>query len=70
MINRSDIIWLGASSGVTGALTGGILLFVAMTMIVSGNPLGWLFLVVSAPLGALIGWLLARRLAQQAGSGS
>jgi hypothetical protein len=65
MINRGDIIWLGISSGVTGSLVGGIMLGIDMDLIVNGQPLGWLLLLPGAPVSALPGWLLARKLARQ-----
>jgi hypothetical protein len=65
MINRSDIIWLGVSAGVTGSLIGGMMLGVGMDLIVNGAPVGWLLLLPAAPAAALPGWLLARKLARQ-----
>ena len=65
MIQRSDIIWLGISAGVTGSLIGGLLLGIGMDLIVNGQPLGWLLLMPAAPLSCLPGWLLARKLARQ-----
>ena len=63
MISRGDIIWLGVASGVTGSLIGGMMLGIGMDLIVEGQPLGWLLLLPAAPLSALPGWLLARKLA-------
>jgi hypothetical protein len=57
MIERSDIIWLGVSAGVTGCLIGGM-------MLGSAN-VGWLLLLPAGPMGGLPGWLLARKLARQ-----
>ena len=65
MITRSEIIWLGVSAGVTGSLVGGMMLGIGMDLIVNGQPLGWLLLLPGAPVSAVPGWLLARRLAQQ-----
>ena len=65
MITRSDIIWLGVSAGVTGSLVGGMMLGIGMDLIVNGQPLGWLLLLPGAPISALPGWLLARKLAQR-----
>ena len=65
MINRSDIIWLGVAAGVSGSLVGGILLGIGMDLIVNGQPLGWLLMLPGAPVSAIPGWLLARKLAQQ-----
>jgi hypothetical protein len=63
MITRSDIIWLGVAAGVTGSLVGGMMLGIGMDLIVNGQPLGWLMLLPAAPVAAIPGWLLARKLA-------
>jgi hypothetical protein len=65
MIERSDIIWLGVASGVTGCLIGGMMLGIGLDLIVNGQPLGWLLTLPGAPVAAIPGWLLARRLARQ-----
>jgi hypothetical protein len=65
MVDRSEIIWLGIASGVTGCLIGGMMLGIGMDLIVNGQPLGWLLLLPGAPVSALPGWLLARKLARQ-----
>ena len=65
MINRGDIIWLGVSAGVTGSLIGGMMLGIGMDLIINGQPWGWLLLLPAAPVAALPGWLLARKLARQ-----
>jgi hypothetical protein len=65
MVDRSEIIWLGIASGVSGCLIGGMMLGIGMDLIVNGQPLGWLLLLPGAPVSALPGWLLARKLARQ-----
>lgn len=65
MITRGDLLILGITSGVVGSLTGGILLFAGMSLIVSGANLGWVLLLPAAPASALFGWILARKLAQK-----
>ncbi|GAC1344552.1 MAG: hypothetical protein NVSMB18_22400 [Acetobacteraceae bacterium] len=65
MITRGDILWLGIASGVTGGLIGGGLLGVGMGLAINGQPLGLLLVCIGGPSSALIGWLLARRLARQ-----
>ena len=65
MVNRSDIVWLGIASGVGGSLVGGMMLGIGMDLIVNGQPLGWLLLLPAAPVSAVPGWLLGRRLAGQ-----
>lgn len=65
MITRGDILWLGIASGVTGGLIGGMMLGIGMDLMANGQPLGILLVAPGAPASALIGWLLARRLAKQ-----
>jgi hypothetical protein len=65
MVSRGDILMLGIAAGVFGSLTGGVLLFSGMELIVGGANIGWLLLVPAAPVGASIGWIMARRLAAQ-----
>ena len=65
MVDRSEIIWLGIASGVSGCLIGGMMLAIGMDLVVNGQPLGWLLLLPGAPVSAIPGWLLARRLARQ-----
>lgn len=65
MVSRSDIIWLGVAASVTGSLVGGILLGIGMDLITVGQPFGWVLLLPAAPISALPGWLLARRLVRQ-----
>ena len=65
MVERSEIIWLGVASGVSGCLIGGMMLGIGMDLIVNGQPLGWLLMLPGAPVSAVPDWLLARRLAQQ-----
>ena len=69
MISRGDILWLGISSGVIGSLVGGMMLGIGLDLIVNGQPLGWLIMLPGAPVAAIPGWLLARKLAQQLESG-
>jgi hypothetical protein len=65
VITRSDIIWLGVASGVSGGLIGGMMLGIGMNLAVGGQPLGWLLLLPGAPASALVGWIMARRLARE-----
>ena len=65
MINRGDILWLGIASGTTGGMIGGLMLGLGLDLVVNGQPLGLIPIIVGAPASALIGWLLARRLARQ-----
>ena len=65
MVTRGDILWLGIASGVTGGLIGGMMLGIGMDLVVNGQPFGLLLVLPGAPVSALIGWLMARRLAKQ-----
>jgi hypothetical protein len=67
MITRGELLLLGITSGVVGSLTGGVMLFAGMSMIVAGANLGWVLLLPAAPASGLFGWLLARKLARQLG---
>lgn len=70
MISRGDLLWLGIASGVSGGLIGGTMLGIGMSLMVNGQPLGFLLLMIGAPASGLVGWLMARRLAQQLTTGS
>jgi len=65
MVTRADIIWLGVSAGVIGSLVGGMMLGVGISLVINDAPIGWLLLLPGAPVSAIPGWLLARRLARQ-----
>ena len=65
VVSRADILWLGISSAVIGCLVGGMMLGIGMDLIVNGQPLGWLLMLPGAPVSAVPGWLLGRRLARQ-----
>ena len=65
MVNRSEIIWLGIASAVSGCLIGGMMLGIGMDLIVNGQPWGWLLMLPGAPVSAVPGWLLARKLSRQ-----
>ena len=65
MVTRSEILWLGIASGVSGGLIGGGMLGIGMDLAVNGQPLGIILVCIGGPASAVIGWLLARRLAQQ-----
>jgi len=65
MVTRGDILWLGIAAGVSGGLIGGMMLGIGMDLVVNGQPLGLLLVLPGAPVSAVIGWLMARRLASQ-----
>jgi 1,4-dihydroxy-2-naphthoate octaprenyltransferase len=64
MVSRSDILMLGIGAGASGGLIGGLMLGIGMSLIVQGANIGWLLLLPAAPVSALIGWIMARRLAK------
>ena len=65
MVSRGEVVWLGVSAGVVGALLGGVLLGIGMDLMVNGQPLGLLMVIPAAPVAALPGWLMGRQLARQ-----
>jgi len=65
MVSRSDVLWLGIASAVSGCLIGGMMLGIGMDLIINGQPLGWLIMLPGAPISALPGWLMGWRLARQ-----
>ncbi|WP_144184013.1 hypothetical protein [Elioraea rosea] len=65
MITRSDILVLGLTAGVIGSVTGGMMLGIGMGLVIQGAHVGWLLILPGAPLGGVIGYLLAKRLARQ-----
>lgn len=65
MVTRNDLLWLGIAAGVSGGLIGGLMLGIGMDLVVNGQPLGLLLVMPGAPVSAVIGWLMARRLASQ-----
>ncbi len=65
MVNRGDVLMLGISAGVWGALVGGFMLGLGMDLITAGEPHGWLLMLPGAPVAAIPGWLMARRLAKR-----
>jgi hypothetical protein len=65
MVNRGEVLMLGISAGVWGALIGGMMLGLGMDLIVQGQPWGWLLMLPGAPVSAIPGWLMARRLARK-----
>ena len=65
MITRGELLMLGISAGVTGGLIGGMMLGIGLGLVVHGVNVGWLLMLPAAPASAIIGWIMARRLARQ-----
>jgi hypothetical protein len=68
MIQRSDIIWLGVSAAVMGAMVAGLMLGIGLALAASGAYVGFLLIIPGVPVAGMIGWLLSRRLARRVGS--
>ena len=65
MIKREDSLVLGLTAGVTGSLVGGLLLGLGMSAVAQGVHMGWLLVLPAAPVGGLLGYVLARKLAKR-----
>ncbi len=50
------------AAGVTGSLVGGLMLGLGLGLLVQGAHIGWLLLLPAAPVGGMLGYLLARKL--------
>jgi hypothetical protein len=66
-INRGDVLLLGISAGITGGLIGGVMLGVGLDFVANGVNVGWVLLTIGAPTSAIVGWVMARRLARRTG---
>jgi hypothetical protein len=65
MVTRADILVLGLTAGVIGSLVGGLMLYLGLAMVLSGQHAGWVLALPAAPAGGGLGLLLARRLARK-----
>jgi hypothetical protein len=65
MVTREEILVLGLTAGVLGSLVGGLMLGVGLGLVVQNAHIGWLLVLPAAPLGGLLGYVLARRLAKR-----
>mgnify|MGYP001548961957 CR=1 FL=1 len=65
MITRGDILLLGLTASVTGALLGVAMLGSGMNLVSENINIGWLLMVPEAPCAAVIGWIHAKRLARR-----
>ena len=64
-VTREEILVLGLTAGVVGSLVGGLALYAGLALVVAGSHAGWLLALPAAPLGGLLGYILARRLASR-----
>jgi lipopolysaccharide export LptBFGC system permease protein LptF len=65
MVTRSEILVLGLTAGVAGCLVGGLMLGIGLGLVINGVHAAWLLVLPAAPVGGLLGYWLARRLAKQ-----
>lgn len=65
MVTRSEILVLGLTAGVMGSLVGGLMLGIGLGLVVNSVHAGWVLVLPAAPVGGLIGYWLAKRLAKQ-----
>ncbi|MFC3126913.1 hypothetical protein ACFOD4_17745 [Pseudoroseomonas globiformis] len=66
MVTRAEILILGLTAGVAGSLVGGLMLGIGLGLVVNGVHAAWVLVLPAAPVGGMIGYGLARRLARQA----
>ena len=64
-VTREEILVLGLTAGVMGALVGGLMLGVGLGLAVNGAHIGWLLALPTAPVAGILGYRLARRLAKR-----
>ena len=65
MVTRSEILVLGLTAGVMGSLVGGLMLGIGLGLVVNSVHAGWVLVLPAAPVGGLVGYWLAKRLAKQ-----
>ncbi|KAA2214271.1 hypothetical protein [Teichococcus oryzae] len=65
MVTRAEILVLGLTAGVAGTLVGGLMLGIGLGLVVNGVHAAWVLVLPAAPVGGLIGYFLAKRLARQ-----
>jgi hypothetical protein len=63
MITRGEIIMLGIGAGVTGGIIATVMVTVGLDLIAAHANIGWLLLVPAAPVSAIVGWIMGRKLA-------
>jgi ABC-type antimicrobial peptide transport system permease subunit len=65
MVTRSEILILGLTAGVVGSLVGGLMLGIGLGLVVQNVHIGWLLVLPAAPVAGLLGYALARKLANR-----
>lgn len=65
MINRGELLMLGISAGVTGGIIGGLMLGLGLALVGQGANIGLLLIIPAAPASAIVGWVMARKLARK-----
>jgi len=61
MGTREEILVLGLTAGVMGALVGGLMLAVGLGMVTQGAHAGWILALPAAPVAGWVGYVLAKR---------
>ncbi|MCR0984649.1 hypothetical protein [Roseomonas populi] len=62
---REDILVLGLTAGVMGALVGGLMLALGLGMVTQGVHAGWVLVIPAAPIAGWIGKGLAKKLVKR-----
>jgi len=58
---REEILLLGLSAGILGALVGGLMLAVGLGMVTQNAHAGWVLVIPAAPVAGWIGYALGKR---------
>ena len=66
---REEILLLGLSAGVLGAMVGGLMLAVGLGMVTQNAHAGWVLVLPAAPIAGWIGYALAKRTAKRLAAG-
>ena len=62
---REDILVLGLTAGVMGALVGGLMLALGLGLVTQGVHAGWVLVLPAAPVAGWIGKILAKRVVKR-----
>ncbi|WP_232480008.1 MULTISPECIES: hypothetical protein [Roseomonas] len=58
---REEILLLGLSAGVLGALVGGLMLAVGLGMVTQNAHAGWVLVIPAGPIAGWIGYAMGKR---------
>ncbi|WP_338661953.1 hypothetical protein VQH23_17190 [Pararoseomonas sp. SCSIO 73927] len=62
---REDILVLGLTAGVMGALVGGLMLALGLGLVTQSVHAGWVLVLPAAPVAGWIGKILAKRVVKR-----